>query len=166
MSNLKDTPAGIPRKLNETAWILTGPSVHPADLLSCRFRGRGIIRLSLGKQLVNLLQVVKRTHTPQIPIYFNKIFDLIVGVYFCFYDIFKKTTLKYALQLWDRPKRFLIAIYHTYMNGTSRDWLSIWCVRDPSRTRTYHMLVLVLLAGFFLEYTWPQREARERDLAK
>ena len=53
---------------NETAWILTGPPVYPADLLSRRFRGEGgVTRLSLGKLLVNLLQVVKRADTPLIP---------------------------------------------------------------------------------------------------
>ena len=54
---------------NETAWILTGPPVYPADLLSRRFRGGEcyVIRLSLGKLLVNLLQVVKRTNTLLIP---------------------------------------------------------------------------------------------------
>ena len=46
------------------AWILRGPPVYPADLLSRRFRGEeSVIRLSLGKLLVNLLQVVKRTNT-------------------------------------------------------------------------------------------------------
>ena len=29
--------------------------------------GEGVVRLSLGKLLVNLLQVVKRTNTPLIP---------------------------------------------------------------------------------------------------
>ena len=33
---------------------LTGPPVYPADLVSRRFRGRSVIRLSLGKLLVNL----------------------------------------------------------------------------------------------------------------
>ena len=49
---------------NETAWILTGPPVHLADLLYRRFR-RG--ELSLGDLLVKLLQVVKRNNTPLIP---------------------------------------------------------------------------------------------------
>ena len=48
---------------NETAWMLTGPPVYPADLLSRRFRGESIIRLSLGKLLVNLWQVVEQTNT-------------------------------------------------------------------------------------------------------
>ena len=69
MSNLKNTlPPVSPG--NETAWILTGPRpVYPADLLSRRFRGGEyyVIRLSLGKLLVNLLQVVKRTNTVLIP---------------------------------------------------------------------------------------------------
>ena len=32
-----------------------------------RWPSRGVVRLSLGKLLVNLLQVVKRTNTPLIP---------------------------------------------------------------------------------------------------
>ena len=32
-----------------------------------RFTGESVMRLSLGKLLVNLLQVVKRTNTPLIP---------------------------------------------------------------------------------------------------
>ena len=43
---------------------MTGPPVYPADLLSRRFRGEGVIRLSLGKLLVNLSQVVKHINTP------------------------------------------------------------------------------------------------------
>ena len=39
----------------ERLGLLTGPPVYPADLLS------------LGKLLVNLLQVVKLTNTPLIP---------------------------------------------------------------------------------------------------
>ena len=38
-----------------TAWILARPAVYPADLLSRRSRGEGIVRLSLGRRLVNLL---------------------------------------------------------------------------------------------------------------
>ena len=53
---------------NETAWILTGPPVYSADLLYPAVSwGESVIRLSLGKLLVNLLQVVKRTNTPLIP---------------------------------------------------------------------------------------------------
>ena len=65
-SNLKNT---LPRVSpgNETAWILTGPPEYPADQLSRRLRGESVIRLSLGKLLVNLLQVVKRTNAPLIP---------------------------------------------------------------------------------------------------
>ena len=37
MSNSKYTLPVSPR--NETAWILTGPPVYPADLASRRFRG-------------------------------------------------------------------------------------------------------------------------------
>ena len=37
--------------------------MYPADLLSRRFRGEGVISLSLGKLLVNLLQVSKRRNT-------------------------------------------------------------------------------------------------------
>ena len=40
--------------------------MYPADLLSLRFRGGGVTRPSLGKLLVNLLHVVKRTNTPLI----------------------------------------------------------------------------------------------------
>ena len=43
-----------------------GPPVYPADLVSRRFKGESGIRLSFGKLLVNLLQVVKRTNTPLI----------------------------------------------------------------------------------------------------
>ena len=50
---------------NETAWILTRPRVYPADLLyPAASGGESVIRLSLGKLLVNQLQVVKRTNTP------------------------------------------------------------------------------------------------------
>ena len=52
---------------NENAGTLTGPPVYPADLLSRRFRGGSGIRLSLGKLLVNLVQMVKRTNTPLTP---------------------------------------------------------------------------------------------------
>ena len=53
---------------NETARILTGPPVYSADLLYPAVSGGEsvIIRLSLGKLLVNLLQVVKRTNIPLI----------------------------------------------------------------------------------------------------
>ena len=48
--------------------ILKGPPVNKADLVSRHFRGgQSVLRLSLGKLLVNLLQVVKRTNTPLIP---------------------------------------------------------------------------------------------------
>ena len=47
--------------------LLARPPVYLADLLSRRFRGGSAIRLSLGEQLVGLLQVVKRTNTPLIP---------------------------------------------------------------------------------------------------
>ena len=43
---------------------MTGPPVYPADLLSRRSGRESVIRLSLGKLRVNLLQVVKRTNTP------------------------------------------------------------------------------------------------------
>ena len=40
---------------NETAWILTRPRVYPADLLyPAASGGESVIRLSLGKLLVNL----------------------------------------------------------------------------------------------------------------
>ena len=65
MSNLKTLSPVYPG--NETAWILTGPPVYPADLVSRRFRGKSVVKLSLGKLLVDLLQVVKRTNTPLIP---------------------------------------------------------------------------------------------------
>ena len=40
------------------------------------FQGESVIRLSLGKQLVNLLQMVKRINTPLIP-YHNDTFTII-----------------------------------------------------------------------------------------
>ena len=52
---------------HESAWILTRSPVDPADLLSRRFQEGNAVRLSLGMQLVNLLQVVKRINTPLIP---------------------------------------------------------------------------------------------------
>ena len=54
MSNLNTLPGVSPG--NETARILTGPPVYPVDLVSRRFRGGKyyVIRLSLGKQLVDL----------------------------------------------------------------------------------------------------------------
>ena len=67
MSNLKRTLPGTSKYPgNETPWILAGSLVYPADLLSRRFKGASVLRLSLGKLLVNLLQVVKRTNTPLI----------------------------------------------------------------------------------------------------
>ena len=65
MWNLKNTlPLVSPG--NETAWILTGPPyirpTYPAGS-----GGESVVRLSLGKLLVNLVQVVKRTNTPLIP---------------------------------------------------------------------------------------------------
>ena len=65
MSNLKNTlPAVYPG--NETAWVIDRsarisgrPAVPP-------FQGGSVIRLSLGKLLVNLLQVAKRTNTPRL----------------------------------------------------------------------------------------------------
>ena len=52
--DLENTLPGIPRG-NETAWIMTRPPEHPADLLSRRFRGGGVIRLSLGELLLFIL---------------------------------------------------------------------------------------------------------------
>ena len=40
--------------------LLTGPPAYPVDLLSRRVRGRECYKL--GKLVVNLLQVVKRTN--------------------------------------------------------------------------------------------------------
>ena len=46
---------------------VTGPPVYPAAMLSRRFRGgESVVRLSLGKLLVNLLQVGRRTNVPLI----------------------------------------------------------------------------------------------------
>ena len=43
------------------------PHVYPAGLVSRRFRGESVIRLSLGKLLVDLLQMIKRINTPPMP---------------------------------------------------------------------------------------------------
>ena len=72
---------------NKTHWILTRPTVYSADLLSRRFRGESVIGLSLGKLLVNLLQVVEWTRTPLIflniwPKYSGERSWWQVGVYF------------------------------------------------------------------------------------
>ena len=50
ISKLKSTLAPV-YPGNETAWILAGPPVDPADLVSRRFirGGKSVIRLSLGK---------------------------------------------------------------------------------------------------------------------
>ena len=61
-----------PGKTGYTACHPRKTTVHPADLVSRRFRGRGCyMRLSLGKLLVNLLQVAEWTtnvnNTPLIP---------------------------------------------------------------------------------------------------
>ena len=63
MSNLKNTLPGV-YPGNETAWIIDRsahisgrPAIPPFQ------GGESVIRLSLGKLLVNLLQVVKRTNT-------------------------------------------------------------------------------------------------------
>ena len=50
-----ETPAG-----KGIVWFYDGIRVE-------RMRGDGVIRLSLGKLLVNHVQVVKRTNTPLIP---------------------------------------------------------------------------------------------------
>ena len=58
--NLKNTLPGIPRKWNG----LNNWQVRPYILPTCHpavSGGKSVIRLSLGKLLVNLLQVVKRT---------------------------------------------------------------------------------------------------------
>ena len=66
MSNLKIPSPVYPG--NETAWIIdrsariSGPTCYPAVS-----GGESAIWLSLGKLLVNLLQVVKGTNTPLIP---------------------------------------------------------------------------------------------------
>ena len=62
MSNLEDTLPGTQE--NGTTWIKDRSvriSGRPALPLN---GGESVIRLSLGKLLVNLLQVVKRTNTP------------------------------------------------------------------------------------------------------
>ena len=52
---------------HKNVWILTGPSVYPAATCYSAVSGEeSVIRLSLGKLLVNLLKVVKRTNTPLI----------------------------------------------------------------------------------------------------
>ena len=65
MSNLKNTLPGTPG--NETAWIYwqVRPYIRPTWYPAVS-AGESVIRLSLGKLLVNLLQVVKRTNTPLI----------------------------------------------------------------------------------------------------
>ena len=66
MSNLKNTLPGIPR--NNTAWIIDRSARTSGRPAIPPFQGgkKSVIRLSLGKLLVNLLQVVKRTNTPRI----------------------------------------------------------------------------------------------------
>ena len=66
MSNMKNTLPDIPRK-NETAWILTRPPVTRPTCYPAVSGGKSVIRLRVGKLLVNLLQVVQRTDTPLIP---------------------------------------------------------------------------------------------------
>ena len=66
MSNLKNTLPGIPGKCNRldidgSARISGRPAISPFQ------GGKVLVRLSLGKLLVNLLQVVKRTNTPLVP---------------------------------------------------------------------------------------------------
>ena len=65
-SNLKNTLPGTPGI--ETAWILTEvrPYIRPTCYPAVS-GGESVIRLSLGKLLVNQLQVVKRTNTLLIP---------------------------------------------------------------------------------------------------
>ena len=47
---------------------LTGPPVYPAELVYPAVSGgKSVIRLGLGKLLVNRLQVVKRTNIPLTP---------------------------------------------------------------------------------------------------
>ena len=55
VSNLKNTLPGV-YPGNETTWIINRSArISPADLLlSRRFRGESVIRLSLGKLSVNL----------------------------------------------------------------------------------------------------------------
>ena len=61
---------------NEMAWIydtsarISGRSAYPAVL-----GGKSVIRLSLGKPLVIILQGVKRTNTPLIPKQRNGVVD-------------------------------------------------------------------------------------------
>ena len=65
MSNLKNTLPVHPG--NAIAWMLTGPPVYPADLLSRRFRGEECYKAYFWViLLVDLLQVVKRTNTPPL----------------------------------------------------------------------------------------------------
>ena len=52
------------QEMKRLRYIWTGPPVYPYPAVS---GGESVIRLSLGKLLVNLLQVVKRTNTPLIP---------------------------------------------------------------------------------------------------
>ena len=66
MSNLKNTLPGIPRKSNGLDIDRGPPYIRPTCYPAVS-GGESVIRLSLGKLLVNLLQVVKRTNTPLIP---------------------------------------------------------------------------------------------------
>ena len=64
MSNLENTLPGIPRKWNGLDKWQVRPYIRPTCYPAVS-GGESVIRLlSLGKLLVNLLQVVKRTNTP------------------------------------------------------------------------------------------------------
>ena len=70
MSNLKNALPGIPRKWNGLDMNKGPPYIRPTCYPAVS-GGGSVIRLSLGKLLVNLLQVVKRTDTPLIPWQYN-----------------------------------------------------------------------------------------------
>ena len=70
----KNTPSSLPPSPPTAAWLYIYANTHvgawyfsaPMQVVSTTI-GIFVIRLSLGKLLVDLLQVVKRTNTPPIP---------------------------------------------------------------------------------------------------
>ena len=65
-SNLKYTLPGIPKKWNGLDTDRGPPYIRPTCYPAVS-GGESVMRLSLGKLLVNFLQVVKRTNTPLSP---------------------------------------------------------------------------------------------------